>query len=165
MGVVADIGRSLRHGPVGVLREHLARGPNEARALAFLMLGCFLVWLGKWPLNARRVELQGEEFARLAAYDFLGLLIILPLVFYGLAALVHGISRLSGGRGTLASARLALFWSWLAATPIYLLAGLAGGFLGPQATNVLGVVWIVTFVAFWALSQREAARGPVADGV
>jgi hypothetical protein len=166
MGVAADIGRSLRHGPVAVMREHLARGENEARALAFLMLGCFLVFVAQWPRHARTVRLEGDEFARLVAYDILAWLVIWPLVFYALAALTHLVSRSLGGRGTPATARLALFWSWLAASPLALLTGLLGGVTGSAAlANAAGILWVAVFAAFWWLSQREAARGPEPRGI
>ncbi len=77
---------------------------------------------------------------------------------------MHLASRALGGRGTSATARLALFWSWLAAAPLALLTGLLGGLLGPQTADLAGILWIAVFAAFWWLSQREAARGPVAHG-
>jgi hypothetical protein len=86
-------------------------------------------------------------------------------VFYGLAFLTHLVSRSLGGQGTLSSARLALFWSWLAASPLALLAGILGGFWGPRAADLAGILWIAVLAAFWFLSQREAARGPIAHGV
>ncbi len=164
MGVAADIARSYRQGPVPVIREHLARGVVEARSLAFLMIGCLLVFVAQWPRHARTVQETGDELARLVAYDFLAWLVIWPLVFYFLAWLVHLISRGTGGQGTSATARLALFWSWLAAAPLALLTGVLGGFLGPHAANIGGILWIATFVAFWWLSQREAARRPAVHG-
>lgn len=164
MGVAADIGRSFRAGPVPVMREHLARGANESRAFAFLMLGCLLVFVAKWPMNARAAVEEGAEFSRLAAYDFLGLLIMTPLIFYALAFVTHVISRLLGGRGTPAAARLALFWSWLAASPLALVMGMTAGFLGEGAANLLGPFWLAVFTGFWFLAQREAARGPAVHG-
>ncbi len=177
MGVAADILRSLRHGPRPVMREHLARGPQEARTFAFLMTGCLLVVLAQLPSLARDASLGPggalvtplarsvpPELLRLdvlLAYTMLAWLFFAPLVFFGLALLAHGLSRLLGGRGESWGARLALFWSWLAASPLALLSGLLGGLTGSAAlTNVTGVVWIAVFAAFWVLSQREAALAP-----
>lgn len=159
MGVAADIGRSFRAGPAPVIREHLARGAIEARSLAFLMIGCLLVVVAQWPRHARTVRTEGDELARLVAYDILGWLVIWPLVFYGLAWVTHLASRALGGQGTPAGTRLAMFWSWLAASPLALLAGAMGGLVGPSAADLLGILWIAVFAAFWWLSQREAARG------
>ena len=158
MGVAADIARSYRAGPLPVFREHLARGPIEARSLAFLMIGSLLVLVGQWPRHARTVQMMGDEFSRLVAYDFLAWLVIWPLVFYFMAWLVHLISRATGGQGSSATARLAMFWSWLAAAPLGMLTGLMSGLTGASAlTNLAGILWIAVFMAFWWLSQREAA--------
>lgn len=171
MGVTADIGRSLRRGPVRVIREHLARGPNEARALAFLMLGCLLVWIGQWPRLMREAEANrlaeppGAPFDQLAGTSLFGWAMMVPLLFYFLAWVTHLVSRATGGRGTPATARIALFWCWLAASPLGLLTGIVAGFTGASAlTNLAGVLWLAVFAAFWALSQREAARGPAGHG-
>lgn len=165
MGVAADIGRSLRRGPVPVVREHLARGPVEARSLAFLMIGCLLVFVAQWPRQARLAQATGEDFSRLVAYDVLAWLVIWPLVFYALAGVTHLVSRALGGQGTPAGARLAMFWSWLAAAPLGLLTGAVHAFAGPSlATNLAGILWMGVFAGFWAVSQREAARAPQARG-
>ena len=165
MGVAADIGRSFRTGPVPVMREHLARGADESRSLAFLMIGCLLVLVGQWPRHARTVQTEGDEFSRLVAYDILAWMLIWPLVFYALAWVTHQLSRAAGGRGSPAGSRLALFWSWLAASPLGLLTGLVAGFTGLSAlTNLAGILWLAVVAGFWFLSQREAARGPAIHG-
>lgn len=166
MGLTADIRRSLFQGPRQVVREHLARGANESRALAFLMIGCGLIFVAQWPRLMRTAQLEQDEFSRLVAYALLGWMIIWPLVFYGAAGVVHAVSRLTGGQGTAYGARLALFWSWLAAAPLGLLTGLLAGLTGISAlANVAGVVWIGVFVAFWWLAQKEAATMPRTDGL
>ena len=166
MGVAADIGRSFRTGPVPVVREHLARGVDESRSLVFLMLGCLLVLVGQWPRHARTVQIEGDEFSRLVAYDILAWMVIWPLVFYFLAWVTHGLSRATGGRGSAAGARLALFWAWLAASPLGLLTGMLAGFTGGSVfTNLAGIAWLAVFAGFWWLSQREAAQGPAMNGV
>ena len=165
MGVAADIARSLCAGPAPAMRDHLARGVVEARSLAFLMLGCLLVFVGQWPRLMRRAEAEGEEFARLVAYDLLGWMVIWPLAFYAVAGLTQVVSRATGGQGSPGTARLALFWSWLAAAPLGLLTGLLAGLTGNGlVTNLAGILWIATFAAFWWLCQREAARAPALHG-
>lgn len=164
MGMAADIVRSYRSGPAPIVREHLARGVVEARSLAFLMIGCLLVFVAQWPRHARAVQETGDELARLVAYDFLAWFLIWPLAFYFLAWIVHLVSRAFGGRGTAGSARLALFWSWLAAAPLALMTGVLGGLLGLQAADLAGILWMAVFAAFWWLSQREAAQGSAVHG-
>ena len=161
MGVAADIVRSLRHGPRAVMREQLALGANEPRALALLMLGCMLVFVAQWPRLMREAQLTGDDFTRLVAYALLGWLAIWPLVFYGLAGVMHAISRALGGQGTPFGARLAMFWSWLAVSPLALLTGLLAGFTGGSVlTNLSGILWIAVFILFWWQAQREASRSP-----
>ncbi|NAZ36835.1 hypothetical protein [Rubellimicrobium sp. CFH 75288] len=157
MGVVADIGRSFRNGPRVVMREHMARGQQETRAFAFLMIGCVLVFVAQWPRLVRVSREEGREMAQLLAYEMLAWLIIWPLIFYALAGLAHVISRLAGGQGTAYGARLALFWSWLAAVPLGLLYGVAAALAGPSLlANLVGAAWIAAFLLFWILCQREA---------
>ena len=166
MGVTADIRRSLAQGPRQVVREHLARGVSESRALAFLMIGCGLVFVAQWPRLMRIARVEGDEFARLVAYALLGWMIIWPLVFYAVAGVTHVVSRLMGGQGTGYGARLALFWSWLAAAPLGLLTGLLAGLTGSAAlANGAGVLWMGVFVAFWWLAQKEAAAMPRTHGI
>ncbi|HVG49461.1 MAG TPA: YIP1 family protein [Rubellimicrobium sp.] len=166
MGVAADILRSLRHGPRVVVREQLAQGPNESRALAFLMIGCALIFVAQWPRLMREAQLTGDDFTRLVAYALLGWLAIWPLVFYGLATVAHALSRAMGGQGTPFGARLAMFWSWLAAAPLGLLTGVLAGFTGASLlTNLAGASWIIVFAAFWWQSQREAAQRLQAHGI
>lgn len=171
MGVAADIGRSLRRGPVPVIRDHLARGVVETRSLAFLMTGCFFGWLAQLPRFVREGEINrladppGAEFDQLAGTGFFVWMMVLPLVFYFLAWITHLVSHALGGQGTSASARLAMFWSWLAATPLVLLTGVSYALTGASAlTNLAGILWIAVFAVFWWLSQREAAGGPLAHG-
>lgn len=159
MGATADILRSYAR-PLAPIREHLARGPVESRSLAFLMVGCIVVFVAQWPQLARVAQLEGEPFDRLVAYSLLAWLFFAPLLLYGLALLGHGVSRLLGGRGTSAEARLALFWAWLTATPLAMLTGILSALTGNSLpTNAAGALWIGAFLAFWALNQREAGRG------
>ncbi len=181
MGVVADMARTWRRGPGVVVREHLARGPGEGRAFGFLMIGLLLVVVAQLPSLsrdaaasvvgaplvtplARSLPPEFRTMDVMVAYTILPWLVIAPLVFYLLAFLVQLLSRVLGGRGTGFGARLALFWSWLAASPLALLTGLSAALAGSSAANVSGLLWIAAFVAFWWLSQREAARAPQAHG-
>lgn len=162
MGVVADIWRTYRQGPRAVVADHLARGPNESRAFAFVTLGCGLVWLGQWPRLMREVEIgrldPGATFQQLAGTALVTWLIVMPLVFFGLAALTHLASRAMGGQGESWATRVAVFWAWLAASPLALIAGLAAGLTGASAlANLLAILWIAVFAAFWAAGQREAS--------
>ena len=156
MSVSTDMMRTWRR-PRDVMRGLLAMGPREDRAIAYLMAGCFLVFIAQWPRLARIAYLEGQEMSRLVAYEFLGWLIVWPLVFYFLAFLLHQVTRL-GGRGSAAwEVRLALFWAFLAAAPAGLLYGLLSGFIGPEpGTQFVGAIWLGAFAWFAVQGIRES---------
>lgn len=162
MALIEDIWRTWRYGPGRVVSRRLGEGPHEARALAILMLGCALAWLAQWPrfrLEAVDARANGPDFGQLAGIGLFTWLMVLPLVFYLLAGLAHLASRALGGGAPPWTARLALFWAWLAAVPAGLLAGVSYGLSGPSlATNLLGLLWAVSFLAFWLAAHRAAAR-------
>ncbi len=159
MAVSTDIGRSWR-GPGTALRRQLAAGATEGRALAFLMAACGLIFVAQWPRLSREAHLDPSVplEARIAG-ALQGIVFILPLAMYGLAALSHLLARLFGGTGTWFAARLALFWSLLAAAPLFLLHGLVAGFVGPgPALDLTGLVVLAAFLGHWALALAAAER-------
>jgi hypothetical protein len=84
-------------------------------------------------------------------------LFIAPLMFYLIAALSHLVARLFKGNGDWFGARLALFWAFLAASPLMLLNGLTAGFVGPGAAlTLVGFVWFVAFMVIWLVSLKVA---------
>ena len=82
MTVVADIFASWRN-PRDVIARKLAQGPREDRALATLFGGCGLLFVAQLPGLARAayVDPAVPFEARLGA-SLLGLMFVLPLVFY-----------------------------------------------------------------------------------
>ena len=163
MAVTADIIRTWR-GPRAVMRDLLARGRREDRALAYLIVFCLLVFVAQWPRLARTAAgfepVPGgapASIEQLMTYTLFAWLTIWPLAFYAIAALSHIIARAFRGRGTFYTARLALFWSLLASVPLLLLYGLMAGFLGQVAgTHLVGAAWVAAFVWIWLQSLREA---------
>ncbi len=167
MAVTNDIVRTWRR-PRAVMRDLLAQGRREDRAIAYLMISCFLIFVAQWPRLSRKAagfELPpGAELPqldRLMTYEFFAWLMVWPLLLYLLAGLTHLIAKAFGGKGDWFGARLALFWSLLATTPLLLLYGLVAGFVGPGAqTNLVGALWIAAFVIIWVQSLREAESRP-----
>jgi len=166
MAVTTDIVRTWRR-PRTVVRELLSHGKREDRAIAYVMAACFLIFIAQWPRLSRRAagfELEAgqeaPELTQLMAYEFMSWIMIWPLMLYFLAAGLHLLFRLFGGKGTYYSARIALFWSLLATTPVLLLYGLMAGFLGPgPGANLVGGVWLVSFAIIGLQAFREAEAG------
>ena len=159
MAVSGEIVRSWR-GPGAAVRRQLAAGIGEARALACLTAACFLIFVAQWPRLSREAHLSPEVplDARIAAAAF-ALIFVAPLFFYGLAALSHLLARAFGGQGTWFTARVALFWSLLAAAPLFLFQGLVAGFVGPgPALTTAEAITALGFLAHWILALSEAER-------
>jgi succinate dehydrogenase/fumarate reductase cytochrome b subunit len=161
MPVTSDIVASYRT-PRLVLRRHLSQGVREDRALMFLMLSCLLIFVAQLPRLSREATLDAErDLAPLAGAELFVWLIVAPLFFYGLAAVSHLIARALGGRGTWYRARLALFWSLLVTTPLWLLRGLVAAFLGPGVPlELTGLLAFCAFGVVWFVNLREAESGP-----
>ncbi len=167
MPVTSDIVRTWR-APRAVIRSILDQGRREDRAIAYLMIACFLIFVAQWPRLSRiaagfdlQPGAEAPDLTRLMAYEFLAWIMIWPLFLYFLAAITHVIAKALGGQGDWYGARIALFWSMLATVPVLLLHGLTAGFIGPgQQTNIVGAIWVIGFLVIWFQSLREAESRP-----
>lgn len=149
MSVTTDIPATYK-GPRRVYARLLAMGVREDRLLVFLISGCVLAFVAQMPKLARDAHLTGQELNMLLGGALLGVVFIAPLLLYTLALLTHWVARLAGGQGEAYRARLALFWAFLAASPLMLLNGLVAGFIGPgPSLTLVGVLWFVFFLWFW----------------
>lgn len=163
MAVTNDIVRTWRS-PRAVMRDLLAQGRREDRAIAYLMISCFLIFVAQWP-RLRRVA-EGYEpsqfpaevnFEGMMTYTFFGAVIILPLAMYAIAALSHIVARVLGGKGSWFGARLALFWTLLAISPFILLYGLVRGLIGGGLqADIVSWSGAAIFLIIWVQSLREA---------
>ena len=161
MSVTWDILRTYR-APREVVRRRAGGAPSEARALVVLLAGCFLMFVAQWP-SLSRAAFEAPEVpieARLGG-ALVGWMFMMPLVFYILAALSHLLARIVGGSGSWYGARMALFWSLLAAAPLWLLTGLVLGFVGQgTAFSIVGLLAGAVFLVFWVLGLYEVERRP-----
>jgi len=159
MAVVPDI-LATYVGPRAVMRRLLAMGQREDRALMFLMLGCALIFVAQWPRLAREAHLDDAvPLNALLGGALMGWMFLAPLGLYALAAFGHMIALVVGGQGTWYGARLALFWSLLASSPLWLLNGLVAGIIGPgPALSLTGVLALGAFVLFWGFTLLESER-------
>ena len=159
MPVTSDIAATYR-GPGRVLRRLLGMGTREDRALVILMAGCVVVFIAQWPRLAREAHLTGQDLYPLLGGTLMAWLFIAPLVFYALAFVSYGLLRALGGRLSGFDARLALFWAFLAASPLILLHGLVAGFIGPGLElKLIGALWLAVFLWFWIAGMRAAGWG------
>ncbi len=159
MPVTRDIAASYK-GPRTVFRRLLAMGENEGRALAILMAGCAVTFVAQWPRLSREAHLTEQDVYPMMGASLLAWMFIAPLIFYVLAFLSGLILRVFGGKASGFATRLALFWAFLAASPLMLLNGLVAGFIGPgSALMLVGALWCVVFLWFWLANLREAGWG------
>jgi hypothetical protein len=164
MSVSGDILRSWRR-PGDVACRLLAQGQREDRALVYLMVGCGLMFLGQWPRLIRHAQEQGEvPLNALLGGALMGWMFIAPLLAYGAAALLR-LGMLAMRRPvSWYGARLALFWSLLAAAPLWMAQGVVAGYAGPgMPSDLAGLGALGVF--FWMLAgglgaaALEARRG------
>lgn len=168
MAVSTDIMRTWRR-PRTVIRKYLDMGRREDRAIAYLMAACLIIFIGQLPVIARwdagfdvPVGTEEMELSGRLGYAFLAWMMMWPLAMYLIAALVHVIALVFGGKGSWYSTRLALFWTLLATTPALLLYGLMAGFNGQGVgTDFVGYIWLIAFLVIGFLCVREAEKEPI----
>ncbi len=153
MAVSSDIAAMYRR-PSAVIRAKMAQPRNEPRLLSYLLVGCFLMFVAQAPGQSRAAYLDPEVPLEARLYwSFLFLVFILPFAFFLLAAVSRIVARVLGGRGSWYSARLSLFWSVLAAAPVWLLTGMVAAFIGPGPSLTLTAgVALGVFLLFWGRS-------------
>ncbi|SLN17165.1 hypothetical protein [Pseudooctadecabacter jejudonensis] len=160
MPVSRDIARTYR-GPRAVVRDLYAMGVREDRAIAWLMIGCLLVFLSRLPALQRAAIQTGSDFQRDAIYAFFAMMMIAPLLFYAIALVFYIVTRIVRPHATAYGARLAIFWGWLAASPLALFYGLLVGFNGLDhpGTTLVGALWFVALIWFWVSGLIETSKG------
>ena len=104
-----------------------------------------------------------EPLAATISAHLFGYLFVAPLLFYGLAALLHLAARAFGGRGGYLGARSALFWAALLGGPIALALALAGALVEIAGgsgrlpwLDYLGYVGLAFWLWLLAASLAEA---------
>lgn len=159
MSIASDVLRAYV-APRAVFRARLGSAVREDRALVVLMTACVLIFVAQWPRLQREAVLGEGDFQMLVGGALFAWLFLVPLIAYALAGLSHLAARLFGGQGSGYSARFALFWAMLVASPLWLLWGLVAGFIGPgPALTLVGAVALLAFVVHWSLNLWFAERG------
>ncbi|MEE9427762.1 MAG: YIP1 family protein [Paracoccaceae bacterium] len=157
MGLALDIVRTWRH-PRQVMARFLSQGQREDRVFMFLMFACALIFLSRWPGLVRLSLLNPDTPLNILLGGALfGWLFIVPPAAYVLAAFTRLTARLFGGQGSWYSARLALFWSLLAAAPFWIVNGLVSGYGVPDIwQKAVGAIALAAFLLIWLSSLHWA---------
>lgn len=148
MPVTRDILQTYRR-PRQVVRRLYDMGTREDLAIIWLMVGCLLAAVAGMPGAQRDVVLNGGDIQQRILYLLFSSILVLPLCFYLLSGIAFGITRLFRPAATGYGARVALFWGWLALTPLMLFYGLLVGLNGPDHSGTVLVQWVGIAVALW----------------
>lgn len=171
MSITTEIFRTWRR-PGAVIRGKLADGPREDRALIVLFAACLLFFVAQWPRLSREAFLAREAataagtpldqvpgIQALMGINFFVFLFVVPLIFYGVAAISALVIRAFGGRIGAYEARISLFWALLCTGPLLLFQGLLAGFSGPgPAVTLVGILIALAFLWLWVTLLREAKQ-------
>lgn len=132
----------------------------ERVKLAVLMAAMLVFLIAQAPANARLAQLDpAVPFQARMGGALLAVMFMMPILAYGLAALVAGLSRLTPWRLSPEDSRLALFWALLAVAPAMLLAGLVAGLVGQgPALTLVRAVCGVGFLMIWGAGISTLAR-------
>ncbi|MGH1369103.1 MAG: YIP1 family protein [Maritimibacter sp.] len=160
MSVVKDILAAYRR-PRAVFRRRLGDTIREDRAIAVLMAACLVIFVAQWPRLMRQSMTDAEvPLEALMGGTLLGWLFFVPLFAYALGGVTKLILNLFGGKTTWFSARFALFWALLVASPLWLLWGLVAGYIGPgQELQIVGFIALTAFLVHWIVNLTIVARG------
>ncbi|GHF56338.1 YIP1 family protein [Seohaeicola zhoushanensis] len=159
MAVTSDITATYR-GPGRVIGRMLADGRQEGRVLTFALVAGLLFFVANAPFQAREAELDpnGPLAVRLYWSAFFWVLMV-PLLAYGLAAVLWVLARITRRRISGYGIRLSLVWALLASSPVALLAGLVSGFIGPgRQLDIVGLAWLAVFGWFLIAGLLRAER-------
>lgn len=156
-GIVPRIAESW-WAPGRVVRS--LRGLPDRGLIVILMAAMLIFLIAQAPQHARDAHLDPSVplQARMGG-ALLAVMFMMPLLAYGLAALVAALSRLTPWQITGQESRLALFWALLAVAPAMLLAGLTAGLVGPGAALTLTRALAgVGFLVIWGAGLGALAR-------
>ena len=138
MSVAGEILRAYR-GIRASMRRQLEAHPGEERLLIYLVVAILLFFVARIPNLLETSAAQAtEEVSGNAIFvtNLVASFFFAPLLFYGLAAISHVLSKVFKGKGTGYAARLALFWSLLVVSPLALISTIL--------QSAIPVIWLAT---------------------
>ncbi len=158
MSLIRNIARSYR--APGDVVSGLARGDlREPQVLFFALLACGLIFVAQWPGLSRAATLDPSvTFEQRMGGALFGVMFVLPLLLYAVAALLQFALRLLRPVAGL-HVRLAFFWALLAVTPLMLLQGGLSAMLGPLVPiQAFGFVVMAAFLYILVAGLRAVMR-------
>ncbi len=159
MSLSRNIARSYRD-PGGVVRGIATADLREPQVLFFALLACGLIFVAQWPGLSRAAALDPSiTLEQRMGGALFGVMFMLPLLLYALAALLQGALRVLKPAVPGIMVRLALFWSLLSVTPLMLLHGALSAF--PALDGVSRVAGFAVAAVFLYMLVR--ATGAVRD--
>lgn len=130
--------------------RQLAKNVGDDRILFYGMLACFLAFVARMPSLFHDSMPAGTPPAYVVvSIHFAVSLLMAPLLMYSIAAVSHILARAFGGQGNWRSARLALFWTVLALSPLVLVAGIVEVAAHPWFSGALLVLIAILFFSYW----------------
>ena len=130
--------------------RQLAKNFGDDRILFYGILACFLAFVARMPsLFHESMSAGSPPVYAVVSIHFAVSLLTAPLLLYFIAAVSHVVARAFGGRGNWRGARLALFWTVLALSPLVLVAGIVGVAAHPWFSGALLVLITILFISYW----------------
>ncbi len=158
MSMTANILRSYR-APRAVLRGLIEQGLREPQVLFFGTLACALIFVAQWPALSRAAALDPSvTFEQRMGGALFGTVFLLPLILYALAGLLQLVLRLFRRAVPGLWVRAAVFWAFLAITPLMLVQAVLSAAFGPMGVAlVFGGVVAVIFAYILIAGLREVS--------
>jgi len=147
MSLVGDIARAYV-APGKVMQMQLDRGIREPQTLFYCMLFGAMNLIANFPRIAATAPDQ-DTLTGMMSGLFIGYIFFMPLMLYGLAALIHWVILKFGGQANWPEARRALSWSAVVTLPFILASGFFYNFYNNALSEYLNVAIAIIF--FWQL--------------
>ena len=150
MSLICDIALAYR-APRKAMQVQVERGITEPQTLFYGMLFGIINLIANYP----RVSLTAPDqdtLTGMMAGLFIAYVFFLPLMLYGLAAVIHWVLKKLAGQATWVEARRALNWSAIVTSPIILISGIIYLFENNMLTQSFNVIIAIIFI--WQLSNN-----------
>ncbi len=161
MSILGDIAAAYRS-PRREM-DHQVQIMTEPRIMMLGLTACFLSFVSELPAIAAGVTTAGESSDVLngrAGALFIWRVFFGVLLLYAIAGLSHLILKPFKGQGSWQTARLAIMWAVMVATPLVLISGILKVFASPPVFLVASLLATVVFFWQWVtcLAHTEFPR-------